>query len=296
LHLGTKIIISGILLFSLFLFMWQPAVAATNLYAPEAYTETNGQAGPWYYSGGGMTLTAMQLVWDDRRYTLADVVCGDLPICSGAGGGDTSYTTSEHPWQLARRYSAVLALTGDYLTHSLNDKGVMIRNGTIWYDGKAADTLAMLPEGRLAVYPAGTISASELLENGVVNSWAFGPILVMNGKAYEPALRHPLRHMNVRSVVAMIEPGHFLFLATTDRFTNSEMQTLLLEYDVELAYQLDGGHSAALVLMGEQLNPKAVYDRWGASQRRMIDMLLLGQSSLVPERGDERRYSAVFSQ
>lgn len=269
--------------------------AGAGLFDTESYTETDGQAGPWYYTGGGMSLSAMQLVWDGRRYTLADVVCGDMAVTSGAGGGDTSYTTSEQPWLLARRYAAVLALTGDYLTHPVNDKGVMIRDGVVWYDGKDADTLAMLPEGALAVYPAGTTSAEALLAAGVKNSWAFGPILVVDGQAYEPALHHALRNGNVRSVIAMIEPGHYLFLATTDQFTNAEMQMLLLGYGVELAYELDGGHSAALVLMGEQLNPKAVYDRWGASQREMIDMLLLGRSDLVPERSEERRYSAVFS-
>jgi len=256
----------------------------------EAVVENNFDQGPWYYHSADLAMTVYRHEAYHSVYVLADIQSNGALFYSGFAEGDLSKRTAEMPSRMARRYSAVLGITGDYLQVESNPKGAMIRDGVVYYDEDTGDTLAVLPDGNLKAYPAGTVRAQELLDMGVRDSFAFGPILVLDGAAYEPALTHRLAVENRRTCLAQISAGHHLAVATNTAFTNAQMQEIFLELGVEMAYSLDGGHSTAMIFMGEQLNRQPYLQRLQLQQRALGDMVFLGKSDLSPAIGDPLRY------
>lgn len=273
-----------------------PAAAeASFLYGDESYEDTYGEAGPWVYNGPDMTVTVFRGQLGHKRYTAADVRLAEgVQLYAGAGQKDPSFELREMPASLARRYGAVLGFTGDFVTIRQNRKGVMIRNGKVFFDEPGSDVLAALPDGSLEVYPGGTVTAAELQEKGVQNAWAFGPILVKGGEAFDSQLEHGLAGDNRRCSLGVVEKGHLLIIATTDYFSNKEMQQLFLQSGCQMAYSMDGGHSTTLIFMGEQLNAHGQHATLHFFQRSLSDMVLLGRSALVPGLEEPYRYQNIF--
>ena len=274
-----------------------PALAGDEfLYEAESFTEENGESGPWYYQSPSLTFTTeRKRDGEGKRYLLTDIYAGEGVTVTAAASrpGDFHHREAVDPRLIARENRAVLAFTGDYLLFKPNPKGVMIRDGEVFYDRNEQDTLAVLPDGTLEACPAGSVRAQELLDRGVKNAFGFGPILVMDGEAYAPALKHSLARPNRRCSLGMAQKGHYLQITTVSPFSNAEMQKLYLALAARVAYQMDGGQSAALELMGEQMNAHGYNAELDTYQRPLNDMVVIGYSDLVPGVDDPVRYTNV---
>lgn len=213
----------------------------------------------------------------------------------GFGYFDERGSAKIAPWKLARTYRAVLAITGDNLINSEKGlKGVLIRNGKVYAKGKAQPTLAICPDMTLRIYERG-VSADTILEDGVQNTFGFGPALVRDGAvAQEECSKHSVRFMNPRAGLGMIEPGHYVAIVVDGRQKEYSIGVTLLEYaemfvneGCTVAYNMDGGISAGIVFMGENLNQ---HKKGGngriSSQRPWPDALLFGYSETVPTLDD----------
>lgn len=236
--------------------------------------------GPWIYRDEtlSVTVTIPKTGRFAGKYYKAEVYTrGPLPLggfANKSGGRQTAL-----PYRIARQSRAVLAITGDYITCTYNRKGVMIRNGKVYYDKKDAPTLAFLPSGEMKVYEPGKITARQLLALGVKNSFAFGPILVKNGKIHPSVASHKLNYHAFRAAIGQVEPGHYVVIVTKKSPTLTELAQLFIDAKCKIAYNMDGGYSAAMVFMGEQINKNL-----GESnlQRPLPDLLIIGSSSAVP--------------
>ena len=206
-------------------------------------------------------------------------------------------TPKAMPWQICRMRNAVLFLSGDNLIHMEKEKkGVMIRNGWVYYDGTKSDTLALYPDMTMRIYEKGTVNAQQLLEDGVLNSYGFmyDPILIHNGVLNEAANKSDIKGRNPRTGLGMVEAGHFVAIVVDGRQPEYSIGMYLDEFArafqaegcVE-AYNLDGGISAAMVFMGEQLNTHAGGDiSQNKHQRSVPEGMLWGYSELVPSLDD----------
>jgi hypothetical protein len=194
----------------------------------------------------------------------------------------------EPPWRMSRNYKAVLAVTGDNVNNAnVAFKGILIRNGVLLSDGTNADTMVIDDDFTMRVYHRQEVPGVELLDKGVLASYSFGPILVENGKVNPDADKHFVSKENPRCGVGMIEPGHFVVIVTDGRdprrafgYTMAEFAQVFADQGVQVAYNLDGGSSAAMVFMGENVN-------WHSAptdpQRTWADALVWGYSRLVPK-------------
>ena len=90
---------------------------------------------------------------------------------------------SEMVQDQAKKAHAVIGFTGDYIGFTSNRKGVMIRDGIVYYDRTETTTLAIHPDGTLKFFDKKQIDAKTLLEQGVKDSFSFGPLLVKDGKS-----------------------------------------------------------------------------------------------------------------
>jgi hypothetical protein len=205
----------------------------------------------------------------------------------GENGGTKS---NEVPTDMARRYRAVLAITGDNL--SVNEpelKGIIIRNGKIYNNKKAADTMALMPDLSMRIFSPGETTPDELLAMGVTNAYSFGPTLIRDGVVNINAHRAKIGGLNPRTGVGMIEPGHFVVITVDGRqprysygITLNNFMHLFYSLGCTQAYNLDGGSSTAMVFMGEYLNRHREIEGNSQGQRDLPDMLLWGESELVP--------------
>ena len=247
--------------------------------------------GPWHYDADDLTVTV-----DHRRlgpkceYYVADIMLSGTEIYTGWGHGKAP-GWPEMPNMTARRYGAVLSLTGDFLRHGDNLKGVMIRDGKTYYNARNADVLAVMPSGEFEVYIKGTVKASELEALGVRDALAFGPVMVKDGKPVDRLAYMPLGGSNLRTCIGKVEDGHYIAIASVHGISFPRMAQVFLDLGCEWAYNLDGGHSTAMVFMGEQLNRHYIFEEsLQVYQRPIPDYLMFGKSELVPEIGDKVKY------
>lgn len=195
----------------------------------------------------------------------------------------------EHAWHMARRYRAVLGITGDNLIQAeVQLKGILMRNGKIYSRNEAQDILAFYPdELSMKIYKPKAISIEELQEQGVLNTFSFGPTLLNNGVRDLTARRSSLGRTNPRSGIGMVEPGHFIAITVDGRQKDYSVGMSIQEFSqlfylsgCQMAYNLDGGASAAMIFMGEWLSQ---HSGIGSDvQRPWTDGLLWGNSELVP--------------
>jgi LmbE family N-acetylglucosaminyl deacetylase len=263
--------------------------------------------------------------WEYRTDTLSIIIdrihildAEDRPICysvahvrmreedafrAAVRGEEGGTESNEIPYEMARRYQAVLAVTGDNL--SVNEpeyKGIIIRNGKVYNQRTAADTMALMPGLSMQIFSPGETTAEELLEMGVTNAFSFGPTLLRDGEVNFNATRHKITGRNPRIGVGMIEPGHFVVIAVDGRIaayshgvTLNTFMHLFYSLGCKQAYNLDGGSSAAMVFMGEYLNAHRELEGGAPGQRRLPDMLLWGKSDLVPTKDDPLEHDVYIA-
>lgn len=199
----------------------------------------------------------------------------------------------EHAWHMARRYRAVLGITGDNLIQAeVELKGILMRNGKVYSINQGQDMLVFYPDDlTMKVYKPKTISVDELQAQGVLNSYSFGPTLINDGVRDLASKRSSLGKANPRSGIGMVEPGHFIAITVDGRqkkysvgMTIPEFTELFYLNGCRIAYNLDGGASTAMIFMGECLNQHSGID--SDVQRPWTDGLLWGKSELVPSVDD----------
>jgi len=141
------------------------------------------------------------------------------------------------------------------------------------------------------------MSPGALLEDGVENAYSFGPTLIDNSIINDQAKFHRVRRANPRAGIGYLSPGHYIAIVVDGRQKDYsvgmpvwEFADLFATYGCTIAYNLDGGLSAAMIFMGEQLNTHSG-KRTGSSsdisyQRAVPDGLMFGYSEQVPSVDD----------
>lgn len=237
-------------------------------------------------------------------YCVANVrMRGEDAFRAAVRGEEGGTQSNEIPYEMARRYQAVLAVTGDNLSVNEPDlKGIIIRNGKIYNQRKAADTMALMPGLSMQIFSPGETTADELLAMGVTNAFSFGPTLIRDGRVNFNATRAKITGRNPRVGVGMIEPGHFIVITVDGRISSYSQGVTLNTFmhifyslGCKQAYNLDGGSSTAMVFMGEYLNAHKVLEGTGPGQRRLPDMLLWGKSELVPDVDDPLEHDVYIA-
>ena len=199
---------------------------------------------------------------------------------SGEYGGRVDDTSD-----IALANDAIVAINGDY--YSARDDGVIIRSGVLYRDVPARTGLAIYEDGTMRVYDETEVPAEELLENGVTNTYSFGPALVVDSEivdgieSYEadPDARHGIQGANPRTGIGFIEAGHFVFVVVDGRDTGYSRGVTLTEFarifqgiGCTTAYNLDGGGSSTLYFMGEVVNQPSQ----ARGERSISDILFVG--------------------
>lgn len=274
---------------------------------PEEVVVIDAENGVWEYRTDTLSiLIERRFTEKPMTYFVAHIRMRDVdsfrPVFSNAantGGGP-----KQMPWKVARMNRAVLLITGDNIIYDEKErKGILIRNGWTYHEGQASDTMALYPDMSMRVFDRKTVTAQELLEAGVLNSYGFmyDPILVRDGVIETSTAKSAIKGNNPRTALGMVEPGHFVAIVVDGRQTKvkvngetvpysagatmTELAQLMIDEGCSVAYNLDGGISACMVFMGEQIN---VHLGVGLSYQRTIpEAIAWGYSELVPSVDDQ---------
>lgn len=259
-------------------------IASTDASAGDA-TSGDAQSDDWNYKDDNETIRIRQVqtgTGDDRiTYYVADVAFnGTTNLMTAFAKNAFGRNVVQNTSTIAANNHAVFAINGDY--YGFRADGVTIRNGTLYRDEPARDGLALLDNGTLLPYDEEEKPADELLAEGVLDTWSFGPVLVQDGEIAGDfgSMRidknfgnRSIQDANPRTGIGMIAPNHFLFVVVDGRsagysrgMTLAEFANLFKELGATEAYNLDGGGSSTMYFMGRVVNdPLGKGDERGVS-------------------------------
>ena len=228
----------------------------------------------YYYDETILVLTWQEL-WEGRICTWCEVKLSDASQLRRKLAGDRyGYPIQMTASELAAQDNAVAAVSGDF--YEFRDCGVHVYQGALHrVSGDTADTCFFTRSGDMLLSPRGEIRSwaeayTFLANNDIAFSLAFGPILVMDGKNVTPP-QYPWGEIwdsYARAAISQVGELHYLFLAANaneeqnSRCTAWEAAELMLAHGCDMAYALDGGQTAEVLLGGALLNrPEFGYER-----------------------------------
>lgn len=206
---------------------------------------------------------------DKVTYYAADIKLKDSKsLRSAFAKGAFGRNIIENTSKIASDNNALFAINGDY--YGFRGDGVIIRNGILYRDVPERISAAFLQDGSMMIFDEKVISSSDLLQQGVIDTLSFGPVLVDEGKvvSYEGQVvvdpnfgNWPIQDLNPRTGIGMIEPNHFIFIIVDGRMydyskgmTLLEFSSLFADLGCTVAYNLDGGGSSTMYFMGRVVN------------------------------------------
>ena len=246
---------------------------------------TDSQDQDYQYQDDYITINITGSYVNNTMVYVADIQLKNLGLLkSGLADDSFGRNITETTSAIADRLDAILAVNGDF--YGFRDTGYVIRNGILYRSTKKNDDaqdLVLWSDGRLEVIREGDITAEELLEQGALQVYSFGPGLVEAEDITVNASSEVGQAMisNPRTAIGMIEPLHYVMVVSDGRTTESEGLSLLQlaeimqELGCTVAYNLDGGGSTTMYFNGEVIN-NPTSGRKSSSERSVSDIVYIG--------------------
>ena len=238
------------------------------------------------YSDSKTSITLKQYREYDSNIYVADVTVSDASdlktaLANNTYGRNITDTTSD----MAANNNAVLAINGDY--YGARQSGYVIRNGKLYRDTSGnRDALVIQKNGEFKFVSESETSASELLQDGALQVFSFGPVLLNNGEISVGENDEVGMAMasNPRTAIGYLGNNHYIFVVSDGRTSESaglslyELASFMKELGVKDAYNLDGGGSSTMVFKGEIINNPTTSGRSG-EERAVSDIVYIGGES-----------------
>ena len=248
--------------------------------AAEVTTDNSGSSQD--YEDGNIKITYTQYTTNDTTIHVADVQLSSAEYLKTAFADNTygknvTQTTSD----IAAANNAVLAINGDY--YGVQEKGYVIRNGVLYREAAADnDVLCIYGDGSMKVVDPSSVTAQELLDQGVWQAFSFGPGLLEDGDIpISPDTEvGRAKASNPRTAIGIIDDLHYVFVVSDGRSDESEglslyeLAVFMQELGVKTAYNLDGGGSSTMYFNGNVVNNPTSGFR--DDERKVSDIIYIG--------------------
>ena len=249
----------------------------------ETATSIDGGTVIGQYSDSKTSITLKQYREYDSNIYVADVTVSDASdlktaLANNTYGRNITDTTSD----MAENNNAVLAINGDY--YGARQSGYVIRNGKLYRDTSGnRDALVIQKNSEFKFVSESATSASELLQDGALQAFSFGPVLLNNGEVSVGENDEVGMAMasNPRTAIGYLGNNHYVFVVSDGRTSESaglslyELASFMKELGVKDAYNLDGGGSSTMVFKGEIINNPTTSGRSG-EERAVSDIVYIG--------------------
>ena len=248
--------------------------------AAEVTTDNSGSSQD--YEDGNIKITYTQYTTNDTTIHVADVQLSSAEYLKTAFADNTygknvTQTTSD----IAAANNAVLAINRDY--YGVQEKGYVIRNGVLYREAAADnDVLCIYGDGSMKVVDPSSVTAQELLDQGVWQAFSFGPGLLEDGDipiSLDTEVGRA-KASNPRTAIGIIDDLHYVFVVSDGRSDESEglslyeLAVFMQELGVKTAYNLDGGGSSTMYFNGNVVNNPTSGFR--DDERKVSDIIYIG--------------------
>lgn len=236
------------------------------------------------YEDENIKITVTEYRYKNSTVYVADVVLSSpeylkTAFARSAYGRNLTEKTST----MAAREEAVLAINGDY--YGARVKGYVIRGGVLYRETKNRGTedLVIYGDGTMKIICEDDVSAEQLLADGAVEVFSFGPGLIEDGVVTVSSSYEVGQAMasNPRTAIGQIDDLHYVFVVSDGRTSASaglslyNLACFMSELGVKTAYNLDGGGSSTMVFNGRVINNPTTNGRT-ISERSVSDIVYIG--------------------
>ena len=234
------------------------------------------------YEDENIKVTYTQYTTNGTTIHVADVQLSSAEYLKTAFAQDTyGKNVTEATSSIAEAHDAVLAINGDY--YGVQEKGYVIRNGVVYRD-KAGDSevLCIYADGSMKIVDPSSVTAQELVDQGVWQAFSFGPGLVEDGEI-SVSLDSEVgraKASNPRTAIGIIDDLHYVFVVSDGRTDDSEgvslyeLASFMEQLGVQTAYNLDGGGSSTMVFRNQIINNPT--GGFGNREREVSDIVYIG--------------------
>jgi len=238
------------------------------------------------YSDSRTSITLKQYRAYDSDIYVADITVSDASalktaLANNTYGRNITDTTSD----IADENNAVLAINGDY--YGARQSGYVIRNSKLYRNTSGdRDALVIQKNGEFKFVSESETSAEQLLQDGALQVFSFGPVLLNNSEISVGENEEVGMAMasNPRTAVGYLGNNHYVFVVSDGRTSESaglslyELASFMKEIGVVDGYNLDGGGSSTMVFKGEIINNPTTNGH-SNQERAVSDIIYIGGES-----------------
>lgn len=246
--------------------------AATIVSTSTAYEDENKKITVKTYERNSTTI-----------YAAFVTIKGDASIKAALADETYGRNVTDTTSSIADSVNAVLAINGDF--YGARNSGYVIRNGYLLRSESRSpdqEDLVIYKDGSMQIIKEGDISAEDLLENGAVQVFSFGPALITASEISVDSSDEVGQAMasNPRTAIGIIDENNYVFVVSDGRTYESEGLSLkelaefMRELSVKTAYNLDGGGSSTMYFNGQIIN-KPTTNGISIKEREVSDIVYL---------------------
>lgn len=208
------------------------------------------------YQDENISIQISEYEWNDTVIYVADVqISAPEYLYSALAGNTYGRNVTDETSDIADTANAILAVNGDY--YGARNEGYVLHNGTLYRESSSSSSqedLVINSDGSFTIVTEGEIDADTLYASGAQQVYCFGTALINDGEIAVGLDEEVGKVMasNPRTAICEIEPLHYLFVVSDGRTDESEGLSLfelaqfLEQFDVKMAYNLDGGGSSTV--------------------------------------------------
>ncbi len=215
----------------------------------------------------------------DEVYFIEDIYIRNIESLRTVFARDTfGKSISEDVISMSTRTNSVAAINSDY--YGAGNAGIVIRNGVLYRSDFEVDeeVLILYRDGTMRVYYSeAELDIDKAMADGAWQSFSFGPAFVDGGQVRPEGFDKA--HHDPRTIIAMMEPGHYLFILVDGRqpgyshgMTYSGCASLCRELGCKVAYNLDGGRTSQMTFLGALVNQPYNNGRDTSDMIYIVDM------------------------
>ena len=252
----------------------------------ESSTKASAFTGDLSYADDNINIAISEYTYQNSQIYVADVQLSSLDylytaFADNVYGKNITAKTSE----TAAANNAILAINGDY--YGARNSGYVLRNGVLYRESAQSasqEDLVIHSDGSFSVITEGSASASSLAASDALQVFSFGPALIIDGEIAVSTTEEvgKAKASNPRTAICEIEPLHYLLVVSDGRTDESEglslyeLASFLQEnFDIQTAYNLDGGGSSTMVFNGMLVNNPTTSGS-SISERSVSDVICIG--------------------
>ncbi len=243
----------------------------------EAFAEEADDA-LYSYVGDTIFISIQKGSYKTGIYYLTHVIIEDPSQIHGDSSYGTWGGTRETASEAAERTGAILLTNGGGFSY---DTGKPHADDTVVIDGEILNdvltkssssagggSICLKDDGTLFMPEAG-LTGQDLLNDGVVYTWTFGPLLIKDGVRQEVDTSKTAP----RTAYGMVAPCEYYIITSgtfgyVNGFYYNEMQDIFEALECDTAINFDGGGSTTLVFDGELINEPAY-----GEERAVVDFV-----------------------